>query len=207
MKNFVITSFCFLLMVTTHAQEKNTIRAIGFSGSASILDFAYKGYFEPYIAWGGAKKQVLFSPTLLVSSNLGYQFPQRARLSGARIGYRYWPTINHSKWGLYLSADLRIQRVKDHWNANTYNEGSLEYQEYLVKTTEISLENYLGYGLKYSIGKSFSISQGVGLGWFLSDFKTKSDHTAGTNVDFLDYRGYGDFGFLWNIQIGLNYSF
>ena len=207
MKKTTIISVLCLILFTANAQEHNSIRTIGWSGSASIIDFSFKGYLEPYLAWGSLKKQIVFSPTLLVASNLGYQSSQKVRLTGGRVGYRYWPSINHDKWGLYLAADLRMQRVKDYWNANTYNENSLEYQEYLVKTTEGSLENYLGYGLKYTIGKSVSIVQGVGIGWYMSHFKTKSNHAAGTDIDFLDYRGYDDFGFIWNIQLGVNYSF
>jgi hypothetical protein len=138
---------------------------------------------------------------------MGYQSPQIVRLTGARFGYRFFPSIKDSKWGFYVSADLRMQRLKDYWNANSFNEKSQDYQEHTIKTVELLAENYIGYGLKYSINQSFSLSQGVGLGWYISGLKTKSDHTLNNMVDLVDYRGYDDLGFVWNIRFEINYWF
>lgn len=106
-----------------------------------------------------------------------------------------------------MSADLRLQRLKDLWNANSFDLQLSEYQDYTIKTVELQLENYLGYGLVFNINKSLSISQGVGLGWYLSKLKTSSSVTNANVTDLVDYRGYDDFGFIWNVRFEINFSF
>ncbi len=208
MKQLIITIILFWLTTGLEAQvKKMAIRTVGISSSVSILDYSVRGQMEPYISWGTNKKQLVFAPTILVASNIGYRSPQSPRLSGARIGYRFWPGVLDNKWAFYMSADLRVQRLKDLWSANSFNLQLSEYQEYTVKTVELQLENYVGYGLVFNISKSLSISQGVGLGWYLSKLNTSSSDTNDTVIDPIDYRGYGDIGFIWNVRFEINYKF
>jgi len=208
MKQFITTIILFWLTTGLDAQDKKmTIRTVGISSSVSILDYSGRGQIEPYISWGTSKKQVIFAPTILVASNIGYQSPQSPRLSGTRIGYRFWPGTLDNKWAFYMSANLRLQRLKDLWNANSFDLQLSEYQDYTIKTVELQLENYLGYGLVFNINKSLSISQGVGLGWYLSKLKTSSSVTNANVTDLVDYRGYDDFGFIWNVRFEINFSF
>lgn len=197
---------CFITGLEAQINEK-AIRSIGISSSASMLDHSVRGQVEPYISWGTNKNQLILASTILVATNIGYQSPQSPRLSGARVGYRFWPGESDNKWAFYMSADLRLQRLKDLWTGNTFNEQLSEYQEYTIKTVELLLENYLGYGLVFNINKSLSISQGVGLGWYLSKLNSGSSVTNVQVPDIVDYRGYDDFGFIWNVRFEINFSF
>jgi len=208
MKQLITILILFWLTTGLAAQvKKMAIRTAGISSSVSVLNYSARGQMEPYISWGTNKKQLIFAPTILVASNIGYQSPQSPRLSGTRIGYRFWPGSLDNKWAFYLSADLRLQRLKDQWNGNSFNLKLSEYQEYTIKTVELQLENYLGYGLVFNISKSLSIGQGVGLGWYLSKLKTSSSVANAEVVDLVDYRGYGDIGFIWNVRFEINYNF
>ncbi len=197
---------CFITGLEAQINEK-AIKSIGISSSASMLDHSVRGQIEPYISWGTNKNQLILASTILVATNIGYQSPQSPRLSGARVGYRFWPGESDNKWAFYMSADLRLQRLKDLWTGNTFNEQLSEYQEYTIKTVELLLENYLGYGLVFNINKSLSISQGVGLGWYLSKLNSGSSVTNVQVPDLVDYRGYDDFGFIWNVRFEINFSF
>lgn len=197
---------CFITGLEAQINEK-AIRSIGISSSASMLDHSVRGQVEPYISWGTNKNQLILASTILVATNIGYQSPQSPRLSGARVGYRFWPGESDNKWAFYMSADLRLQRLKDLWTGNTFNEQLSEYQEYTIKTVELLLENYLGYGLVFNINKFLSISQGVGLGWYLSKLNSGSSVTNVQVPDIVDYRGYDDFGFIWNVRFEINFSF
>ncbi len=197
---------CFITGLEAQINEK-AIRSIGISSSASMLDHSVRGQVEPYISWGTNKNQLILASTILVATNIGYQSPQSPRLSGARVGYRFWPDESDNKWAFYMSADLRLQRLKDLWTGNTFNEQLSEYQEYTIKTVELLLENYLGYGLVFNINKFLSISQGVGLGWYLSKLNSGSSVTNVQVPDIVDYRGYDDFGFIWNVRFEINFSF
>lgn len=197
---------CFITGLEAQINEK-AIKSIGISSSASMLDHSVRGQVEPYISWGTNKNQLILASTILVATNIGYQSPQSPRLSGARVGYRFWPGESDNKWAFYMSADLRLQRLKDLWTGNTFNEQLSEYQEYTIKTVELLLENYLGYGLVFNINKSLSISQGVGLGWYLSKLNSGSSVTNVQVPDIVDYRGYDDFGFIWNVRFEINFSF
>lgn len=197
---------CFITGLEAQINEK-AIKSIGISSSASMLDHSVRGQIEPYISWGTNKNQLILASTILVATNIGYQSPQSPRLSGARVGYRFWPGESDNKWAFYMSADLRLQRLKDLWTGNTFNEQLSEYQEYTIKTVELLLENYLGYGLVFNINKSLSISQGVGLGWYLSKLNSGSSVTNVQVPDIVDYRGYDDFGFIWNVRFEINFSF
>jgi len=112
------------------------------------------------------------------------------------------PGTLNNKWAFHISADFRIQRLKDTWNSNWYNEQISEYQEYTIKTVELLIENYVGYGLEFKISKSLSISQGVGFGWYMSNLDANA-HMS----DLVDYRGYDDVGFLLNARFEISYNF
>lgn len=186
---------------------KDSSKSAGILGSASILEYTVKGYLEPYVARSMGNKQLIAALTLLVASNLGYQSPQSPRLTGTRLGYRFWPGTRNQKLDFYISADLRLQRLTDVWNANLYNENFLDYQEYQLRTVEFSVENYLGYGLVFNVNESFRINQGVGLGWYLSNLDVKSANGSVHALDVVDYRGYDSFGFIWNVSFGFSYRF
>ena len=206
MRTIITLCLCLGLVSLTNGQEKsNGIQALGVSGSASILDHSVRGYLEPYLAVGTVNKQLIIAPTILAGSNLGYQGPQTPRLTGTRVGYRFWPGTTDKKWQFHLSADMRMQRLEDHWNLNLFNQEVLEYEDYRVKTVELLLENYLGYGLVYRINQSFSISQGVGMGWYLSNLGVKSENFDNPGSDLLDYRGYDNIGFVWSARLELTY--
>ncbi len=200
----ILITLAFYLETIAQEVVKNGV--VGFSGNVTIIDYSFRGYIEPYMAWGTQSKQILVAPTILIASNLGYQSPQTPRLTGARVGYRFWPGTLDKKWEFYLSADLRLQRLGDRWNANLYNENLSDYQEYQVKTVELLIENYLGYGLTYKINKQLSVSQGVGLGWYGSNLQVKTSDQGRNLSDVVDYRGYDNIGFIWNVSLGINYK-
>jgi len=204
-KLFVSLLLLLLLLPGMGQQRQSDFRSVGLSAGASIIGYSYRGYAEPFVTWGYKNKQLLVAPTLLITSNLGYQSPQKPRLTGTRIGYRFKPSPNEAKWKLYLAADLRLQRLSDRWLANSFNETKQNYKEYSVQSVELLLENYFGYGLEFSVGKSFVINQGIGLGWYYSDLKTRPDSNYGMVNDFFDYRGYDNVGFIWNINLGVSY--
>jgi hypothetical protein len=186
--------------------ENNKTKWIGVSASASMLSHSVRGYLEPYLAVRNHANEVVFAPTLLVGSNLGYQKPQSPRLTGTRAGYRYWPGIPDGRWKFHLSADIRLQRVKDRWNVNLFNPEILEYQDFDISSVELLMENYLGYGLVYKINRSLSISQGVGVGWYLSALKTNTGSHDNPGKDMLDYRGYDHIGLILNARLEIIYT-
>jgi len=202
----LIILLCFITGLEAQDQ-KMAFRGTGISSSASILDHSVRGYVEPYVSWGTNKNQLILAPTILAASNIGIQTPQAPRLSGARIGYQVWPGTLDNKWAFYMSVDLRLQRLKDYWIGNSFNDQLSEYQEHNIKTVELLIENYLGYGLIFKINKSLSISQGIGLGWYLSKLHTGSSVTHAQVADLVDYRGYDDIGFIWNARFEINYKF
>ena len=203
----IFTGLIIFSLSTVWAQQTKSIcQTVGVTGGASVLEYSVKGYFEPYLAWGTSKKQIIMAPTVLVGSNLGYQSPQSPRLTGAKLGYRFWPGSLDNKWNFYLSIDMRLQRLKDIWDGNFYSETLSGYQTIHIKSLEYSLENYFGYGLVYKISKAVQISQGVGLGWYLSDLDTKATNANAQIADIADYRGYDNAGFLWNLSLGVSYS-
>ena len=207
MRRLIAICLCFGLLSIANGQEKtNRIQALGVSGSTSILDHSIRGYLEPHLVVGTSNKQLVLAPTILVGSNLGYQVPQTPRFTGTRVGYRFWPGTIDKKWQFYLSADMRLQRLEDRWNVNLFNQEVLEYQDFNVKTVELLLENYLGYGLVYRINKSLSISQGVGIGWYLSNLGVQNGNFDNPGADVLDYRGYDNIGFILSARIELSYT-
>lgn len=208
MKQLITTFLLIILMSGLQAQVKEKmLRSMGVSTNASILEYSVRGQLEPYVSWGTAKKQFTVAPTILVASNIGYHSPQSPRLSGGRIGYRFLPGTLSNKWAFHISADLRIQRLKDIWSSNSYNEQLSEYQEHAIKTVELLIENYLGYGLEFKISKSLSISQGIGLGWYLSNLDARAPGAKTHISDLVDYRGYDDIGLLLNARIEISYNF
>ena len=185
--------------------KQQSTQAFGLSASASIFEYSVRGYLEPYMAWGTDRKQLLVAPTLLLGTNLGYQTPRSPRLTGLRFGYQLWPGSFDHKWNFYISTDLRLQRLKDQWAANYFNVSLSDYQEFNIKTVELSLENYVGYGLVLKISDHFRITQGVGLGWYLSNLDARSPKANTHIVDKVDYRGYDNLGFLWNVSFRVVY--
>ena len=203
MKQLVTTLLLISLISGLQAQDKKKVlRSTGISTNASLLEHSVRGQLEPYVSLGTDNKQITLGPTILVASNIGYQSPQTPRLTGGRIGYRFLPGTLNNKWAFHISADFRIQRLKDTWNSNWYNEQISEYQEYTIKTVELLIENYVGYGLEFKISKSLSISQGVGFGWYMSNLDANA-HMS----DLVDYRGYDDVGFLLNARFEISYNF
>lgn len=197
------------LHLSTEAQdvsESAEIKYLGVSGSASVMDHTVRVQLEPYLAWGSNTHQLLLGPTLLLATNIGFKTHPATRLSGLRIGYRYLPPLEHRKLTFYLSADFRMQRVKDQWEANIFNEQLGLYQDITYRTVEFLLENQLGYGLNYKLVKSLSISHGVGLGWYLSDLNTKVLTPGVTQIDNADFRGYDNFGLSLNVRLGIIYN-
>jgi|GEM_PF-2822887 len=206
MKQLIILMVFGSIAVAQAQTLEKTIQNAGVSTNVSILEYTARGYFEPYLTFGASNKQLLLATTILAGSNLGYQSPQSLRLSGGRIGYRFWPGSSNENWNFHVSVDMRLQRLKDLWNANLYNESKSDYQEYNLKTIELLLENHVGYGLVFNINEFCSISQGVGLGWYLSNLDVTAANTNAHLADIVDYRGYDDIGFLWNIRFEISYK-
>lgn len=200
-------STIFLLSIaffsTSWAQDKPGILAAGITTEAAVYSHTVRVQAEPFLSWGTSRNQLVFGPTILVISNMGFQSSQMPKLSGMKFGYRLWPGSTSKRWNFYLSNDLRIQRVQDGWKANAFNEELGQYQETDYRVIEILVDNYLGYGVTFSLGQHLTVSQGVGLGAFISSLNGNDARAQETNFD---YRGYGNFGFCWKVNIGLTYQ-
>ena len=149
-------------------------------------------------------EQLIMAPTILVASNMGFQSSQIPKVSGIKIGYRFWPGTLNKKWAFYLANDLRFQRVKDSWKGNSYNEEISQYQDTDFRVVELLIDNYLGYGLVLKITKHLRVSQGVGVGVYVSSLN--GDDALAHETSF-DYRGYSNFGFTWKVNVGFNVDF
>lgn len=201
--------FALLLVLITASgslsgQEKalTFIRA-GLNTDASFNNFTARVQIEPYLAIGNLRKQLVVGPTLLIASNIGFATSNMPRLSGLKIGYRYWPGSLDKQWSFYLTNELRVQRVQEKWQGNFFDDQSLAYQDRNYRTVEVLIDNFTGYGVSFKINNKLSLNQGVGIGMYLSNLKGSNSQDTPANFD---YRGYGDFGFSWKVNFGLAYD-
>ena len=206
MKNYLaLWLFLFGSYPWCLAQKSSfSIVQAGINTEASFYNFTARIQMEPFVAYGTQKNQLIMAPTILVASNMGFQSSQIPKVSGVKVGYRFWPGTLNKRWTFYLANDLRFQRVKDSWKGNSFNEELSQYQETDYRVVEILIDNYLGYGVVLKITEHLSINQGVGIGAYVSSLN--GNNALADEISF-DYRGYSNFGFTWKVNFGLHVNF
>jgi hypothetical protein len=114
--------------------------------------------------------------------------------------------MQSERFEFYLGAEVLVQRIKDVWQANTFDDKVGVFRNFSYQSVELLLESYLGYGVKLRIGKHWYLSNGIGAGYYFSKLIGDALDAGAPDIDNFDYRGYDDFGFNWNIKLGVGFN-
>lgn len=204
----LMTILIMMSCVLAGLSQKNTsIINTGLTTSVSVYNYTYRGNLHPYLTLSKGPAQWELGPLLLVASNVGSNLSKGPTLTGLRVAYTHYPEIKDSKFTFYLGAELLSQRIKDTWRANAYDPKLDNFTDFTYRNVELLFEGYVGYGIRLQVGERFYLSKGIGAGVYLSSLQGDELSPEAPEVDYFDYRGYDNFGFAWNIKMGVGFNF
>lgn len=208
MEKYVILIPLLMLSCTLAAQKsREGTMELGITTSFSVYNYTFRGLANPHVSWQKDKLNFVIGPTLLVASNVGLNTTNFPKLTGLKSSLRYMPAMRNKRFTFFLSNDIIIQRIVDHWDANAYDERIGNYASFRYRNVEHLIEQYIGYGFKLKFARNWHLVKGVGIGYYLSNLDGDELSSNAPEVENFDYRGYKNFGFSWLIKLGAGISF
>ncbi len=150
-------------------------------------------------AWG-------IGPTLLVSTTSGVANHHLSKLSGIQGNYRFYPNGNDKKVSVYFFDELNLQSTKDRWTSTVWNTLTQDYTSYQYVNREYILQNTAGYGIALSLGKRWSLYQGVGVGLYYSVADGDEETAGAPEIEEANAHGYSPLGFSWSVSLGVQFT-
>jgi hypothetical protein len=195
-----------LTSITNGQASKNSVSEIGLNTSVSFYNYIYRGSINPYLTFRAGRTGWTAGPLILVSSNIGSNTSNGPKLTGLCTAYGYFPQMQSERFEFYLGAEVLAQRIKDVWQANAFDDKLGAFRNFSYQNVELLLESYLGYGVKLKFGKHWYLSNGIGAGCYFSKLVGDELDADAPEIDNFDYRGYDDFGFSWNMKLGVGFN-
>ncbi len=176
MKKIIIN----LLIITTSV--------INLKGQDSLnklqlgIDFAIgnnaigKGNILPTITLSKGKHVVFMGPTFIY----GLAFNPYRPIYGVQAGYQIYPNGRRNRFNLFFEYDFNYMKGKFQKDYYSY------YSKGIKKSTTVfsSLDNYLGFGFRLNLIKSFYFKTNVGLGVIVYDQNTTEEYYDGTTKNY-----------------------
>ncbi len=197
-----------LLSLVVQGQEmkaKSTV--MGVNTNVSIINFTYRVTLNPYYQVNLGSSKLNLGPTFLVGSNVGISNTKSIKMTGILFSYHLVPNDQHRKFIFFFSSDLLLQRIADFWDANAYDNRIGNYANFRYRNLEYLLQHNFGYGFTLNLGKSLFLSKGIGLGYYVSNLHGEELSENSPDIENFDYRGYKNFGFSWQVKLGLGFKF
>lgn len=206
---FILFLPLLLTLFTAFGQDANQARTtnLGLSTNAVFYKKSYKAFLIPQ--WEIRKNAHAFSVglTILVTSGFDASDRKYPKLSGLHGSYKYFPIQASGKLDFYLHTSLLLKRIVDKWSVNYWDDDHSCYELLGYKNTEIIINPFVGYGITLKVLKRLSVTQSIGVGYFLSSIDGKEfDNPSDVDKDY-DYRPYGDNGLALEVKLGLSYRF
>ena len=202
-KNLIIYCLIFGSMYPLIAQNQHGAE---INSAVTFIRNNYRGIVNPSYTLGRKSHAFSLGPVFQIYTNSGQNNYSKPWLSGFKGTYRYFPQLSHKSIAFFFKYDLIYQHIIDAYQTNAFNPSLGVYRDYDYKNTEDIFETYVGYGVKFNLKKLFII-QNVGAGLYYSTIEENAvSSEAPILVDF-DFRGYGNFGFSWNVQLAVGYDF
>ncbi len=119
--------------------------------------------------------------------------------------YRVYPLQGSRKISFFLYNDLLLRRITDRWRSAIWDSKDRSYNNYRYKSTELLVQNHVGYGFHLLVARRIIIQKAVGAGIFYSltdgDELTSGAPEIGDN----NSNGYGPVGFSWQVKLGFGF--
>ena len=197
--------YCLILgtMSPLVAQNQNSVE---INSAVSFISNNYRGIVNPSYTLGRKNHAFSMGPVFQIFTNSGQNNQSKLWLSGLKGTYRYFPQPGHKSITFFFKYDLIYQHIIDEYQGNTFNPSLGIYQDYDYQNTEDIFESYVGYGVQFKFKKMFII-QNVGAGIYYSIIGDNVVSSEAPDLAGFDFRGYDDFGFSWNVQLGVGYEF
>ncbi len=198
-----------LLGLATHtswAQVSQKHHEVEIQSRVSIFNYTYRLSLSPGFLFRDGRHSYGLGPVVLIGANTG-SGNDGPRLTGLRVGYRYFPSTTTSRLNFYVSTEIIGQRIAEQWQANAFDTELGSYRDLPYKSKELLIENHSGYGIQLKLSQSWYLFQGIGVGFYYSNFEGEAPTVQASLLDNIDYRGYDDFGFSWSIRLGIGYRF
>ncbi len=203
----VLPFFLSLIWIFGQCQDiQHKAISVGSATNVSIINFTFRIAEIPYIEINKTKSSWGAGPVFQFGSNSGISKLFTPRLTGLMLSYRYNPNQASKRFAFHFSNDIFIQRIGDYWDANAYDIDQNRYATFRYRNLEYLLQHFMGYGFQMKIGNHFSLTKGIGLGYYLSKLQGEELEESGPEIENIDYRGYKNFGFNWQIKIGICYQ-
>jgi len=185
------------------AQNKHSAE---INSAVSFISNNYRGIVNPSYTLGRKNHAFSLGPVFQIYTNSGQNHHSKPWWSGFKGTYRYFPQLSHKSIAFFFKYDLIYQHIIDAYQTNAFNPRLGVYQDYDYQNSEDIFETYVGYGVQFKFKKMFLI-QNVGAGIYYSTIGDNVVASEAPGLADFDFRGYGNFGFSWNVQLGVGYDF
>lgn len=153
------------------------------------------------------KHSLSVGPTFLYASDIVTSNKNFPKLTGAQLNYKYFPNGISNKWDLYMFSQIVYQDIKDKWTSVIYNEDISAYQEFRYLNREYLVTANVGYGIKLKLSERLILSQGIGVGLYLSILDGDELSSDAPEIGENFGAGYAPIGITLSGNFGICYQF
>lgn len=192
MYRFIILLFILLSSQVTIAQKSS--KAIEVKASGTYIKETFRLYSSPQIKFIQDKNIFGFGPNFLLASASTASDNSPPRFTGFVGNYEYSPLETKGKINFFLFTEVLANRILEKWTSTMWESSTQSYQAYAYKSTELLLQNFLGYGVLWQPSERIAVKQSVGLGLYYSYINNKEFSRNAPEIPDENINGYGDFG-------------